>query len=364
MAEDNYEELFGLAPKKKGKTVNVVDKLTEVPVKDKGPNMPHFQPIAAGICQQADLLFLPEDGGYKYALVVADIGGHRLVDAEPIKTKDAATVLEAFQKIYERKIIPIPSSSLEVDPGSEFKGVVQAWFGSKGVHIRTGKTGRHRQQAIVERKNQMIGKALFRRMSAQEVLTGEVSKEWVTDLPKLITVLNKIAERKKLKKIEDFPDIPAKGSAKILLEKGDKVRAILEQPKDKITGKVLNGKFRSTDDRWAPKERTIKEVLIGPGLPPQYLLEGNTGKRKVEPVAYTKNQLQLIKPNEVYPEGDKVIRGTPKTYIIENILQKKKVKGKIFYEIKWRGFKATTWEPRVEIIKDQPKLVADFESKK
>ena len=118
------------------------------------------------------------------------------------------------------------------------------------------------------------------------------------------------------------------------------------------------------DDRWAMKERTIKEVLIGPGLPPQYLLDGDVGKRKVEPVAYTKNHLQVIKPNEVYPEGEKVIRGSPKTYIIDKIIQKKKIKGKIFYEIKWKGFKETTFEPRTELIKDQQKLIADFESKK
>jgi len=66
----------------------------------------------------------------------------------------------------------------------------------------------------------------------------------------------------------------------------------------------------------------------------------------------------------VYPEGKKVIRGNPKTYIIEKIIGKKKVKGKIFYEIKWRGFKETTFEPRTELIKDQQKLIADFESKK
>ena len=137
----------------------------------------------------------------------------------------------------------------------------------------------------------------------------------------------------------------------------------MEQPKDKITGKVLTGRFRTTDDRWDQKERVIRQVLIRPGLPPQYLLDGNATKYKFEPVAYTKNQLQLITKDEVYPDGKKVIRGTPKTYIVSKILKQKKFKGKIFYQVLWRGFTEPTWEPKSQLIKDVPKLVAEFEKK-
>ena len=35
-----------------------------------GASMPHFQSFEPGLIQQADLLFLPNDHGYKYALVV------------------------------------------------------------------------------------------------------------------------------------------------------------------------------------------------------------------------------------------------------------------------------------------------------
>src|ERR1700733_12883281 len=98
----DYEELFGFKTQKKKdrKTENVTDKLLEVPKKDNKTNMPHFERIGPNIAQQADLLFLPDDNGYKYALVVADIGGHRLCDAEPLKNKDQQSVLKAFKAIY------------------------------------------------------------------------------------------------------------------------------------------------------------------------------------------------------------------------------------------------------------------------
>jgi hypothetical protein len=43
-----------------------------------------------------------------------------------------------------------------------------------------------------------------------------------------------------------------------------------------------------------PKERVIKEIIIKPNSPPLYLLDGNIGKKKFEPIGYTKNQLQVI----------------------------------------------------------------------
>lgn len=65
--------------------------------------MPHFQSFAPGYTQQADLLFLPHDHGYKYALVVIDNYSRKL-DAEPLKSKKAAEVKKAFEKIYKRDV--------------------------------------------------------------------------------------------------------------------------------------------------------------------------------------------------------------------------------------------------------------------
>jgi len=45
------------------------------------------------VSHQADLLFLPDDKGYRYALVVTDIA-NRLSDVKPLKTKNSDEVAE------------------------------------------------------------------------------------------------------------------------------------------------------------------------------------------------------------------------------------------------------------------------------
>jgi hypothetical protein len=88
-----------------------------------------------------------------------------------VKSQHAAVTLVALKKIYSRKIIPLPRQ-LQVDPGSEFKGVFKDYLKEKGVFLRVGKVNRHRQQGLVERRNQQIAVTLFKRQCAQEILTG------------------------------------------------------------------------------------------------------------------------------------------------------------------------------------------------
>ena len=170
-----FDEL--LKPKKdKVNKNNLLDNLYAIPKKDKGQNRPSFQYYEPNIFQQADLLFLPDDMGYKYALVVADIGS-RCCDAEPIKTKSNNDVEQAFKAIYKRKIL-LPCKIIMVDPGSEFKGSVNTYLTSLKIRIKTNVKDRHRQNAIVERANQTIGTLIHKRQAAQEILTGETSRAW------------------------------------------------------------------------------------------------------------------------------------------------------------------------------------------
>ena len=87
-------------PKQKLKK-QIIYKLYKRVKKDKGKNMPHYRVEDPGIVASADLLFLPHDNGYKYALVVVD-NATRKVDAEPLKNKTAEAVLKAFVKIFNR----------------------------------------------------------------------------------------------------------------------------------------------------------------------------------------------------------------------------------------------------------------------
>ena len=333
--------------------------LYKIPKKDKELNQTHFQNYEPMKVQQADILYLPEDKGYKYALVVTDIGT-RLTDAKPLKSKSSTEVVKAFENIYSGNILKKPKK-IESDQGTEFKGELTKYLKKNNIYIRYGKTNRHKQQAIVERKNQTIGTALSKRMQAQELLTNEVSTEWKDDLPKVINAINRKAKKTKIKSLPDLP--VSQGDSSNLLDIGEKVRVKLEAPLDYTSGKRLHGNFRSSDIRWDPKPRVVKEVLLKPGFPPMYLLDGEIGKRKVEPVAYTKNELQIIPENEESPKGEQVIRGKPKQFVINNIVDDKKIKNKKYFLVKWKGFNVSsnTWEPYEKIKKIHPELVKKYE---
>ena len=69
--------------------------------------MPQTQALEEGATAQADTLFLPNDNGFKYCLVVVDIASRKM-DCEPMKTKSAEETKKAFQKILKRKILKEP----------------------------------------------------------------------------------------------------------------------------------------------------------------------------------------------------------------------------------------------------------------
>ncbi len=364
-ADQKLLDLFGLDPKSKKKNKIITDRLLEPVKKDKGLNAPHFSRPKIGVTWQADIMYLPDDDGYKYALVVADIGGSRPVDAEPIKDKSAATVLAAFKKIIDRKILK-KSTRLEVDPGSEFLGVFKQYCEDHNIIVRTGKVNRHKMQAIVESKNGIIAKALFRRMSAQEDITGEKSTQWTEDLPKLIKTLNALSKRKSLAKYKppEKPEVLCEGTSCDILKENDLVRVKLEAPIDNVDNKRIHGKFRATDQRWDKTIRTIKQVSIAPGRPVFYLLNDLKNKDKFEPVGYTKNELQLVDPKESVPKGKDVVRGKPKTYVVEKFLDRKNLNGRIFFNVKYVGYDEPSWELRKDLLEDVPGMVKAWEKKK
>ncbi|MDR3665972.1 MAG: hypothetical protein P4L35_03905, partial [Ignavibacteriaceae bacterium] len=88
------------------------------------------------------------------------------------------------------------------------------------------------------------------------------------------------------------------GNACNLLSMGDKVRVELDNPINPVDNKRLHGRFRSTDLRWDPKIRIIRRVILTPNKPPLYLLDGTKTRYLIEPVAYSKAQLQPVDEKE------------------------------------------------------------------
>ena len=287
---DNDLIRFGFSKK----SDDLIHQLLEPPKKERPKNRPHVdKSVEKGFTHQADLLFLPNDNGFKYALVVIDIGS-RLCDAEPLTKKDGDSVQKAFQTIYRRHPLDIPHL-LQSDSGTEFKNreFIQ-YFRDQGVHIRFGLVNRHRQQSVVERLNGIIARAIFHNLHRQELETGQTQSAWKDDLKTIIKIINmKVKARKDyLKKPENIPPLRCEGNSCNVLEIGTKVRVISDQPTE-LTGIKLKGKHRITDIRWDPKEREIIALSLRPDQPPMYRVSG----KDVKDVSYTKEQLQVVNPN-------------------------------------------------------------------
>lgn len=342
-----FEDMIRRKKDPKEEKRKMLNNLYRPPQRERGAQMPHFAVPEPNEVHQLDLLTMPDDDGYKYILVAVDASSKK-VDAVALKSKSAKEVLEGLKEIYvDGDILDIPKK-FEVDNGSEFKGQVKEWMESEAEDVRVAKTARHRQQALVERENQTIQKFLFKRMSAEEVLTGEESTEWVDELQTLIEVLNR--HRKPYVEPRD-PKIDYEGD---VLKIGTRVRVPLEQPVSAV-GRKLGGRWRTGDLRWdTEKEYKVTEILIKPFQPPLYRV--NDGSR----VAYTIQQLQVVHDDERDPSV-KLVKKPKGKYRVKKIIGHRGQGRAKQYHVRWYGFDQPTWEPAKTIEEDVPEMVQEYE---
>lgn len=327
--------------------------LTKKP-KDKG--LLHHQAFDKDATHQADLLYLPDDDGFKYVLSVVDVAT-RIADAEALKNRTADTISKAFKKIWKRKALDKPIF-LKVDDGSEFKGNFNNFVKRNGIKLIRGKPGRSRSQALVEYINLVIGKSIMIKQGNDELVDDIENTEWKNDLKPIIEEYNKFItlndtlnkdkgkpsrKEKIYKELKNIPPPPPD-----MLEVGQKVRIPLDKPEN-INNKRLSGKFRVGDRRYEKEPRKIVDVLVG------------------NPIVYTVEGLE----HTVYPREALLIVDKPKPkrtiekYTIEKILKKRKNKGRIEFQVKWVGYPKSeaTWELRKNLIKDVPNMIKNFENK-
>ena len=362
-------ERLGITEKRKP---NLINRLTKIPQKEKRNNTGHFLNFGADENHQADLLYLPHEKRgnrtFKYALVVVDLGT-RLMDAEPLSSKSPAAVLTALQKIYRRPYLSLPKVQMSVDPGSEFKGVFREYLEGKGVQMKVGAVNNHSSQAIVEGANKTIGKAIALRSGAQELKLDSTSTEWISDLSRIVKAYNEEVEETEpsdKEKLEEMLDKPPQCSGRscTLLDKGTKVRVMLNRPTSIVKGQKLTGKFRAGDIRWSRDIHTIDKVIVKPGSAPLYRVSGigdqlfTRGKLMVENKAEEK-----LPPDTALRSRPAPKKGEPKRWEIVAIRDKKKIGKKWFYLVKWKGYRITTWNEASITKQDAPLLVREFEEK-
>jgi hypothetical protein len=355
--------LSGKKSKDKNNNVKVIDSLYKKPKKDKNEQAVTFDHFEKNYLQQMDLLYLPNDKGFQYALIVVD-QGTRLLEAEALKNRSPSDIITALKKIYKRKVLTKPSIVVS-DSGSEFKGSFDAELLKMGIkHHKIVKVGRSRSVSLAERKNQTIGTIIHKILVQTELDTGNPSSKWTEYLPLIVKSINeKVTEKLNSKKIKK----PIKPKHKVeLLDEGDKVRVQLDKPID-ISGKKLTGNFRSSDIRWEPEIKTIKYIIQKPESPVLYLLDGNKmGKLKADSTAYTRNQLQPVSTNEKIVENEEpLIENEENRFEVEKIIDRRKIGKSFEYLIKWRNYNAkyNTWEKKAELVKEIPQLIQRFDKK-
>jgi hypothetical protein len=121
--KNTYYEDFGITPLDKKIMKNeLIHKLLLKPLKEKRQEIPRFINHQKDNTHQLDLLFLPDDNGYKYLLVIVDVATST-IDCRPLKNKNSENVLKNTLDIYNSGVYLKQPKIIHVDDGTEFKGV-------------------------------------------------------------------------------------------------------------------------------------------------------------------------------------------------------------------------------------------------
>lgn len=268
---------------------DLVKSLLKKPKRESRNDIPLHKNIQENL-HYVDLVYMPDDDGYKY-LLVDTTNDTKQTDAEPLKNRDSKSIIGAFNKIYSRNRITPPTTFIKADSGSEFNKDVIKYFKNKHIVFQKSLPQRHRTTGPVEKRINMITKVLFMIMTANELETGEQNNKWVDNVSEVIDELNKKNEKYKNQQgigrstKPTFPILTKFNQE--LYPIGTIVRVKLDRPVNTITGKREHGKFRETDIRWDKTPRKIEKIHIQQGEPPLYAVEGIR-------TYYTKQQLQPI----------------------------------------------------------------------
>lgn len=328
-----------------------LDNLLTPPKEEKDSEEAHFNVPTVNDTHQADILYLPDDDGYKYLLVVVDLG-NRACDARKLKTHSSAETANAIMDIYKKGKYLRKPRCIEVDDGNEFKGQFAGWCLSNRIDLIHKMPTRSQGLAVVERYNQIIGNVLNRIMFSQEILYEDTIRWWTDRLPEVIDAVNEFYKTAPASiTSNDGIRVPKDGA--IVYPVGTIVRRRLYKPIGHIDGERLSGNFRGGDLRWDPQLRRIERVILMPGQPPMYRISGYE-----DGPSFTKGQLQVIPSEESLPDQDIITRHIP-----ESIVDKVKIRGRVHYIVKFRGYTLDRNRDIVsaaELTRTNPDMVREY----
>lgn len=346
-----------------------LNQLFATPKKEPPKIAPRFYNFERNHTHQADILFLPHDKNkkglvYAYALVIVDIATGA-TDSEPLLKHDdyesgkkwngpiPEDVTQALKKIYTRKkpYLSIPKL-LVTDSGKEFMSeMFQKFLDKNDIAWKKAIGKRHRQVGLVERRNYTIGRAIMMRQFAESSITGKETTHWVRYLPELIKAVNDRfihkpeTDESLFKKYKD----PWKEKQDIL-PLGTKVRVMLTQPVD-FKERNIKGHFRAGDQRWKQDQYKIVGYVFDPHQPVLYKL--NHKLKPHEHVAYTRQQLQVVREDEEDVPATILENQNLEEFVVKKLLGKRQRGNRTEYLVQWKGYPVAdaTWEYRSKLPK-------------
>jgi len=339
-----------------------LNQLFAIPKKESPKLAAHIYNFQEDNTHQADILFLPHDTvgkkKYAYALIVVDVAtgdtdGEPLLFQEGWNGPTSEDVSQAIVKIYKRNILKKPKL-LVTDSGQEFQDEPFQDFLEKNViGWKKAVGGRHRQVGLVERRNYTIGRAIMMRQHAESMITQKETRHWVKFFPDLMKAVNTRFSHKPMddkdlyKKYGD----PWKENQKIL-PIGTRVRIQLMEPKD-FKERGIKGHFRAGDIRYGQDIFKIVSYYFDPHAPVLYKL--NHKLKKNQHVAYTRQQLQVVKNDEMDVSAKELGVKIPDDgeFAIKKLIDKRTRGNRTEYKVFWKGYPITdaTWQYKSKIPK-------------
>ena len=238
------------------------------------------------------------------------------------------------------------------DSGREFTAeVFQNFLKKNDIAWKKAIGKRHRQVGLVERRNYSIGRAIMQRQFAESSLTGKETTHWVSYFPELIKAVNDRfihkpeTDESLFKKYKD----PWKEKQEIL-PLGTKVRVMLTQPVD-YRERNVKGHFRIGDQRWTQDQYKIINYVFDAHQPILYKI--NQKLKPNEHVAYTRQQLQVVREDEEDVPASILGNQNQEEFVIKKLINKRTRGNRTEYLVQWKGYAVNdaTWEYRSKIPK-------------
>jgi hypothetical protein len=231
---------------------------------------------------------------------------------------------------------------LVTDAGQEFQGEpFQDFMEKNTIGWKKAVAGRHRQVGMVERRNYTIGRAIMMRQHAESMITQKETTHWVKYFPDLIKAVNTRFSHKPLTENDVYKKYgdPWK-EPQTILPMGTRVRVQLTEPKD-FKERGIKGHFRAGDIRWGQDIFKIVNYVFDPHSPVLYKL--NQKKKKHEHVAYTRQQLQVVKEDEMDVSAKELGVKIPDDgeFAIKKLIDKRTKGNRTEYKVFWKGYPIT-----------------------